>query len=535
MIVRRTNTNVFWKYVLLHIVRIVIAVIVLSLLVRVFILRGNLSHEGALADLLDAAGNGIVEVQFVPLILSLTTGVSIMLVIIGIMIVMTLLFGRIYCATVCPLGICQDIAFRAGNVVRKKKLGGIRGKHILWFSICAVSIFSGFAGLTVLLGWIDPYSLFGKVMLFTIRPISSFVYNHAIIYFIPDSSGFAQKLTVSTFVPVYFAICLTFGIALAALAFLKGRIWCNFICPVGAVLSLISRFALFKMRIGKSCVSCGLCEGSCRGRCINVDEKTIEDDRCVRCFDCAATCPAGAITYGFRCNSAKDDITSESRKSFIRNGLVSGAAIGVGMIFPDSVVRALSTENQNYPIPPGGMNQRRFSKRCTSCGLCAGRCPTGVIRPAVFEKGVTGLMQPVLDFTKGYCVYECSLCSEICPTGAIKAVSKEEKKKLSIGYAVFDEQKCIVYRNGTSCGACAEVCPTHAVTMVKFRKGLMIPVVEESLCIGCGACVFRCPARPVRALHVNGREEQIFISTQQKKRKPKKTEKGMKGKEDFPF
>lgn len=529
------NTNVSRKYVLLHIVRIVIAVIVLSLLVRVFILHGNLSREGALTGLLNFAGNGLAEIQFVPLILSLTTGVSIMLVIIGIMIVMTLLFGRIYCATVCPLGICQDIAFRAGNGIRKKKLGGIRGKHILWFSICAVSVFSGFAGLTVLLGWIDPYSLFGKVMLFTIRPISSFVHNHAIISFIPDSSGFAQKLTGGTFVPVYFAICLTFCIGLAALSFLKGRLWCNFICPVGAVLSLISRCALLKMRIGTSCVSCGLCEGSCRGRCINVYYKTIEDDRCVRCFDCAAKCPTGAITYGFRRDSEKDDVSSQSRKSFIRNGIVSGAAIGAGMIFPGSVIRALSPENQNYPMPPGGMNQRRFSKRCTSCGLCSGRCPTGVIRPAVFEKGVTGLMQPVLDFTKGYCVYECSLCSEICPTGAIKAISIKEKKKLSIGYAVFDEQKCIVYRNGTSCGACAEVCPTHAVTMVKFRKGLMLPVVEESLCIGCGACVFRCPARPVVALQVRGRNEQVPIKLRQRKLLPPKTESDKAGGNDFPF
>ena len=523
------------KYLFLRGIRIAIAIIVLSVLVRLFVLQGSLSHEGAFADLLDAAGNGIAKIQFVPVLLSLTTGVSIFLVIIGILIVMTLLFGRIYCATVCPLGICQDIAFRAGNVVRKKKLGGIRGKHILWFSICAVSVFSGFAGLTVLLGWIDPYSLFGKVMLFTIRPISVGIYNHAIIPLMSDSSGFTQELNGGTFFPVYFAIGLTFGIALAALAFLKGRIWCNFICPVGAVLSLISRCALFKMRIGNSCVSCGLCEGSCRGRCINIVEKTIEDDRCVRCFDCTATCPAGAITYGFRRDKENDDVTSESRKSFIRNGIVSGAAIGAGMIFPGSVVRALSSDNQNYPMPPGSINQRRFSKRCTSCGLCSGRCPTGVIRPAVFEKGVTGLMQPVLDFTKGYCVYECSLCSETCPTGAIKAITKEEKKKLSIGYAVFDEHNCIVYKNGTSCGACAEVCPTHAVTMVKFRKGLMIPVVEESQCIGCGACVFRCPARPVRALHVNGREEQIFISTQRKISKPERSEREIKGKEDFPF
>lgn len=529
------STNVSLKYVYLRLLRIVIAVIALSLLVRVFILRGNLSREGAVAGLLDSAGNGLAEIQFVPLILSLTTGVSIMLVIIGIMIVITLLFGRIYCATVCPLGVCQDIAFRAGCVIRKKTLDGIRGKRILWFSICAVSVFSGFAGLTVLLGWIDPYSLFAKVMVFTIRPISSFVYNHAIVPFIPVSSVYAQKLTDGTFYPAYFAICLIFSIGLAALAFFKGRVWCNFICPVGAALSLISRFALFKIRIGKSCVSCGLCEGSCRGRCISVKDKTIEDDRCVRCFDCAAKCPAGAITYGFRSDSEKDDLKSESRKSFIRNGIVSGAVIGAGVIFPESVVRALSAENKNYPMPPGSMNQRIFTKQCTSCGLCAGKCPTGVIRPAGFEKGIAGLMQPVLDFTKGYCVYECSLCSEICPTGAIKHISKEEKRKLSIGSAVFDEKQCIVYKNGTSCGACAEVCPTHAVTMVKFRRGLMIPVVEESQCIGCGACVFQCPARPVRALRVRGRNEQVIITPGRKKSLPPKTESGKAGGNDFPF
>jgi len=61
-----------------------------------------------------------------------------------------------------------------------------------------------------------------------------------------------------------------------------------------------------------------------------------------------------------------------------------------------------------------------------------------------------------------------------------------------------------VYTDETSCGSCAEHCPTQAVRMVPYKEGLTIPEIHPSTCIGCGACERVCPAKPNKAIYVDG-------------------------------
>ena len=186
-------------------------------------------------------------------------------------------------------------------------------------------------------------------------------------------------------------------------------------------------------------------------------------------------------------------------------------------------------KKKNFTSPPGSRDIENFNDRCTACSLCITRCPSSVLRPAVLQYGMNGIMQPFLDFNAGYCNYDCTICGEACPTGAINRLSVAEKHLIQTGKSVFIKENCITYTNGTDCGACSEHCPTKAVKMVPFKNRLVIPEVNQAICIGCGACEYVCPVRPVKAMYVEGN------LIHEKAELPKKEKKIEIRKEDFPF
>jgi ferredoxin len=83
-------------------------------------------------------------------------------------------------------------------------------------------------------------------------------------------------------------------------------------------------------------------------------------------------------------------------------------------------------------------------------------------------------------------------------------MSLERKKLVKLGDATLVKDRCIVFTDKTKCGACAERCPTGAVRMIDAPTGIPEPVFTSSVCIGCGACHYACPARPKRAISVAG-------------------------------
>jgi len=67
-----------------------------------------------------------------------------------------------------------------------------------------------------------------------------------------------------------------------------------------------------------------------------------------------------------------------------------------------------------------------------------------------------------------------------------------------------------VLTDGVDCGNCERHCPTGAIEMVPSNpdddESPFVPAVNESRCIGCGACENLCPARPFPAIYVEGHE-----------------------------
>ena len=132
------------------------------------------------------------------------------------------------------------------------------------------------------------------------------------------------------------------------------------------------------------------------------------------------------------------------------------------------------------------------------------KCPSHVLKPAFMEYGLGGVMQPTVSFEKGFCNFDCTVCSDVCPNGAIPPLTVEQKHLTQMGYVVFIEENCIVLTDGTSCGACSEHCPTQAIAMVPYKDGLTLPHVNTEICVGCGGCEYVCPARPFRAVYIEG-------------------------------
>ena len=157
--------------------------------------------------------------------------------------------------------------------------------------------------------------------------------------------------------------------------------------------------------------------------------------------------------------------------------------------------------------PPGSLDTQHFAQHCIACQLCVSACPNQVLRPS---SDLRTFMQPEMSYERGYCRPECTECSKVCPAGAILPITPAEKSAIQIGHAVWIANNCVVLTDGVACGNCARHCPTGAISMVPSVTGdtssPKIPVINTERCIGCGACENLCPARPFRAIYVEGHE-----------------------------
>ena len=490
--------------------------------------------------------SGATCLQLIPSMLSFFVSASLAGGGFFIVFTITLLFGRIYCSFICPLGFCQDVFIRAGRkFTRGKKYRYSSPHNIMFYGILSVSVISIVASGTALVLWLDPFSIFGRFMtyvssgmVFSINNILASVLIERNI-FILNSFGISPSISGAVFALSVFTMVMT-------IALFKGRFYCNTICPAGALLSILSRVSLFKISFNaSSCINCGKCESVCKSSCIDYKSKVIDFSRCVTCYNCIKECPNASVGYGLRYfrknenrpaeekNAGANGTGSITRFSFISGLLVLPAALMArnkdSRLYYQDSTKQVKFARKRFSSPPGSSSVEIFNSRCTACSLCVSVCPTSVLQPAVMQYGLTGIMQPFMDFSKGYCNYDCVLCGEVCPAGAIKKLPVEEKKIIQTGKSAFIKENCITYTNGTDCGACSEHCPTKAVHMVPFRDKLVIPEVNSDLCTGCGACEYVCPVRPYRAIYVEGNNIHAAAKLPEVK---KKTE---VKKSDFPF
>ncbi|MCL2097521.1 MAG: 4Fe-4S binding protein [Bacteroidales bacterium] len=432
--------------------------------------------------------------QLIPAILAGSFAVIIVL------LLLTLLFGRIYCSTLCPLGTYQDIVRRIANLFKSKKarrLNYSKPRNMLRYAILIVMVMVALLGSSLLLLWLDPYSNFGRIAANLFNPAVIFLGNNLsyIIDTIPAHGYHTFTLSATIAAMAVFIIITVF-------AALRGRLYCNLICPVGALLGLIAKYALFKLQINaEHCTRCSLCTSQCKAQCIDVEKQAIDNSRCVQCLNCTLSCKLKGISYK---NSYKAKQSTEIKGVNTNRRLFLGAMGGIafsGVAHKALPLRSVA-DNEKALCPAGSLGLEHFKAHCTACHACIANCPSRVLRPAVTEYGLDGFLLPVLDFNRSYCSYACTRCSEICPNNAIKPITKEEKAAIQIGKVRFVPKRCVVITDETDCGACQEHCPAHAIKMVKIRNGLMLPQINRELCIGCGGCEYICPARPKKAIFV---------------------------------
>ena len=461
----------------------------------------------------------MAKVQFLPALLALNFGV------VAVLLILTLLFGRIYCSVVCPLGIMQDIVSWIHGKTKKKnrfRFSYSPAKNILRYSVLAVFIIALAAGLHSLVALVAPYSAYGRIASNLMAPLYQWGNNlFAMLAERAESYAFySTEVWVKSWAT--FGIAATTFVVISVLAWKHGRTWCNTICPVGSFLGLFSKFSIFAPVIDtEKCRNCGLCGKQCKSSCINMKEHQIDYSRCVACMDCIETCKEGAISFAKRSfayaqddkKKGQDKTPDAGRRAFIVSTAIAGTAVAAkaqemkvdgGL---SAITNAEKPQRQTPLVPAGALSLKNFSDHCTACQLCVSVCPNQVLRPST---SLMTLMQPEMSYERGYCRPECTKCSNVCPAGAIRPITVEEKSSIQIGHAVVCLDSCVVNTDGVSCGNCARHCPAGAIRMVRKDpddpKSLRIPTVNEERCIGCGACENLCPARPFTAIHVEGHE-----------------------------
>lgn len=456
-----------------------------------------------------------IKFQFVPSMLSFLAGGALIFI---FFLLMTLLFGRVYCSWICPLGIYQDVISRIARLFKSKKQRKMqfhKPHNILRYTIAIVVFCSTIIGFTYPLIVFDPYSNYGR--------ISTHLF---------DSAIQGSENLLSTLFPAIFSYspftnfalgsfiyALLFFLIITVMAALRGRLYCNTICPVGTLMGLISKVSLFKISMDpEMCVGCNLCANSCKSECIDVKNRTIDESRCVACLDCTINCKRSGIKYRLRWK--KNGIEKEGRREAI------ATLMGVGAVVSS---RGFTKNENSAPkeitgiVPPGGIGIEHLKDCCTACHECIAACPNGIIKPAIGEYGLSGLLLPTLSYQNQFCGFECNTCSNVCPNGALMPLTLKAKRRTQIGQVEFIAKNCIVFRHKTDCGACDEHCPTKAITMKEWaaNAGLRFPTVNKDICIGCGGCEYVCPATPkamiIRPLVKHGHSQAPTVDKQEEK------------------
>ncbi len=486
-----------------------------------------------------AVGHELAAVQFVPSAVALFTGASFALAWLVILVV-TLVAGRIYCSAVCPLGIFQDVVIRLGEWIRRRKMRWPYRPAQTWLR--QLFLWGGIAGLAaggagIALSLLDPYSLFGRIVSGLFRPAVTLV-NNALVSVTQALGGeFLYRVVPPWADAAVLTISAAMLVLVAGLAAWRGRLYCNTVCPVGTLLGLVSARSAWQVSLDpRTCHKCGECLRVCKAQCIDLRSGAIDASRCVACYNCLGACPEAGIRYRWTWRPGKmsppsrvtrpSEAADPQRRAFIITAALALTTAGAGRLraapaaMSDPPAGSRGRDYSRAICPPGAGSVDRFLDTCTACHLCVSACPTHVLQPALLEYGVLGLLKPRLDYSDAFCNFDCRRCGEVCPDGALDRLALEEKQVTRIGVAEFVVDRCIVKTKGTDCAACSEHCPTKAVDTVPYGNNLRLPQLNAELCIGCGACEFACPSKPEKAITVAGRRQHGWAKRPREKKAP---------------
>ena len=450
----------------------------------------------------------LAKIQLVPALLAVNVLAIVLLA------ALTLLFGRLYCSVICPLGILQDVVIwlrRRFAPKTRRRVGLYRyapAKRLWRVIFLGLFLLLLIAGLVSLIpmsfaGILDPYSAYGRIAGQGLVPI----WRGAMSSLAVSAAGndiYLFDQVPSALVNFNIAVAIVAAVTLivtVVFAWRTGRGYCNTVCPVGTFLGILSRHSLLKPVIDTDkCNRCGSCGRKCKASCIDTKKHRIDYSRCVVCMDCINNCSQGAISYRLAPKGESSHTAAKinsSRRHFLTGvSIAAGSAVALAADkVTDGGLAPLKQKQRRgdvkTAVPAGAASLAHFRSHCTACQLCVSECPNEVLRPGT---SLDGFMQPVMVFTSGFCRPECTRCGEVCPTGAIRPFTAADKASVRTGIAVVDAATCIAAAYGQTCGNCERHCPVEAVVMVKGENGNMRPVVNESLCIGCGSCEYHCPS-----------------------------------------
>jgi polyferredoxin len=447
-------------------------------------------------------------------------------------IVLTIIAGRAWCGWLCPLGTILDWTkiFSIKSSKIKIQPYWLMTKYVLLLIIVFTAIFG-----SLYLIIFDPITILSRTVTSVIIPgLSSLITSvemslYQIESFQPSIEQFdymirSRLLTEQPFFLPNLMIAFFFGMVLT-LNLIRTRFWCRYLCPLGALLGIISKTSLFKHRLNQAtCISCNQCAKNCPNAAIDAKNNFfINTSECISCLDCVEICPTKSITFQHK-NKANLKLNyNPNRRQLIKS--ISAGFFGAIILF---VMPIFQVKNYFFIRPPG-TDEQALSSKCIRCGECARVCPTGVIQPSSSIECLEVFWTPILMTRLGYCDYSCTLCGEVCPTGAITKLSLERKQKTVIGIAHINEKRCIPWAQGTECIVCEEMCPIPEKA-IKLEKetvmnssseisDILLPRVIPDLCIGCGICEYKCPVEGESAIpiyHAETLKHRAIIGTYRK-------------------
>lgn len=425
-------------------------------------------------------------------------------------VILTLLLGRFFCGWVCPLGTLLDIVRR---LFPKRHTPPSPRWRVVKFFLLGVVLVSAVVNMP-LIGWLNPFSILVRGLTVAVDPALTWTLTEPftwLLHHAPESlTNISEpiyawlKAHVLAFSQMKFLwawVSLGILVAVFALELVERRFWCRNLCPSGALLGLIGRFAPLHRVPMRVCDKCKIevsCEESCRMGAFNPEGHLLMES-CNLCMDCVEGCTVTRLRFRFKPKLPAPAPFEPSRRLFLAS-LATGVAVpvvaravGVAERLPSDMIR-----------PPGAKPEQEFLDVCIRCGECMKVCVTNALQPVMFETGLSGAFSPRLFPRMGYCEYNCTLCGQVCPTVAIQRLPVAEKRKFVMGQAVFDKKVCLPYDKGESCITCEEHCPlpekaiqfTEVATVKKATGERVVvkqPFTVLRLCIGCGICVTKCP------------------------------------------
>ncbi|MBN2364090.1 4Fe-4S binding protein [candidate division WOR-3 bacterium] len=198
--------------------------------------------------------------------------------VLGFMLSISLIFGKLFCGWLCPFGLIQTLLNRIKTTKIKIPHFATHLKYLIF--VVAIVFLPAVTG--------EPW--FCKLC-----PVGSLEAGIPLISFGAASSAL-RDLAQSMFSLKLSILLLTLVFSIYA-----KRPFCRLACPVGAVFSFFGRFSLVRVRLSKdACTSCGLCEKVCH---IELPiEKAVVSGNCFLCGECVKVCKKNALNFGLNEN-----------------------------------------------------------------------------------------------------------------------------------------------------------------------------------------------------------------------------------------